>query len=916
MRGGSRRRLDPLWTRAPLLLAAHPGAGAAVALSVFVLVLASVSAPLFVSSAAGAAFRSELDEAPAALRGLRLISEGVPDGTAYGALDAQVRATTADLRRLAVPTATLHTLGYRLRSHRTGLRRPAGDLEPAVPYWREGALDAAGADPARPGAWVPRDLAEELGLESGQTVTYAVEVITGDAVVVAEVEVPVAGTYPVPDLADDPFWSAAAPLLPRRRQTTEVAPLLLMDRQGVLAVAAAVDEQVVATWEAPLATASLPLAQARALALGTVAVTERGGDVADPLGLAVREFGERSALLEVETVLPDAVGEAQAVTAALVPPLQALSLAGQTVALGVTGAAAALLTRQRRGELRLLAVQGASPSGTGLRAPLEVLPAVLAGALAGAAAGVVLVRAIGPSAAPSDRFGQALQFAVIVTALALLVIGVVTAVVARGAAAEPGSAARAGVRRVPWEAVALALAAAGAYQVLVRGPGAGRLDGQSVDLLVVVFPLLAIAGLVGLAARGLRRLLPRLGRTGAPSAGRLSVAVWLAARRVGRAGPPALLLVTGTACALGVLVYALALAASSRTSTEAKTAALVGSAATADVDLPDDLDALPEPGALPAGATLVWRGSARAQPGRNPASVLAVDPRSFPAAARWRASFAAEPLDDLLARISKPGGPLPVLLTGRADRLELVPRSGVLSLQGLTLPYEVVARTAAFPGSGDRPLTFVADVRQLSPRLVEGPLPAGLVPLPGGLRPELWSSAGPRGVAAAVAALGVAGADALEVVTPEQVAARPDLLAQRWILDYLVALGVGAGLLAAAGLLLHLDQRRAARATAYALTRRMGLPRRAAAAAVALEVGGLLGTAMALGVAAALPAVWLVALRLDPLPQLAPAPRVVLPGAALAVTAAALLVAVAAGTAVLQWRADRADVGEVLRVAE
>ena len=122
--------------------------------------------------------------------------------------------------------------------------------------------------------------------------------------------------------------------------------------------------------------------------------------------------------------------------------------------------------------------------------------------------------------------------------------------------------------------------------------------------------------------------------------------------------------------------------------------------------------------------------------------------------------------------------------------------------------------------------------------------------------------------------------------------------------------------LAPGALVVYADQRRTARATSYALTRRMGLSGVGNLLATSAELFALLTTALVVGAVAALAVGWVVAGHVDPAPRLAPAPQLEVPVIAL-VAAAAVVVVGAIGTAVwLQLRADRTDVAEVLRVAE
>jgi len=85
---------------------------------------------------------------------------------------------------------------------------------------------------------------------------------------------------------------------------------------------------------------------------------------------------------------------------------------------------------------------------------------------------------------------------------------------------------------------------------------------------------------------------------------------------------------------------------------------------------------------------------------------------------------------------------------------------------------------------------------------------------------------------------------------------------------------------------------------------------------VAAELGGMLGAAFATGAVFAWLASLLVQRRLDPLPALPPAPRIRVPIGLIGLTGLALFVAAILGAVLVQWRADRAHVAEVIRRAD
>jgi putative ABC transport system permease protein len=143
----------------------------------------------------------------------------------------------------------------------------------------------------------------------------------------------------------------------------------------------------------------------------------------------------------------------------------------------------------------------------------------------------------------------------------------------------------------------------------------------------------------------------------------------------------------------------------------------------------------------------------------------------------------------------------------------------------------------------------------------------------------------------------------------------PAFLAVSWTFSMLQALGVLAGLVALAGLVLYLQARQRGRLVAYALARRMGLSRGAHLRSVALELVAMLLFGFALGTALALATAALVHRRLDPMPEIPPGLRLQLPGAVLGLTLLGVAVAALAGALLVQRGADRAKVAEVMRLA-
>jgi hypothetical protein len=90
--------------------------------------------------------------------------------------------------------------------------------------------------------------------------------------------------------------------------------------------------------------------------------------------------------------------------------------------------------------------------------------------------------------------------------------------------------------------------------------------------------------------------------------------------------------------------------------------------------------------------------------------VLGVDPAMFADAAFWDRTFAAESLDDLLARLA-PGssGPAPAILVGTLSGGQVVSLAKPLAGERVELPVRVVAHAEVFPGMRGRNTLLVVD---------------------------------------------------------------------------------------------------------------------------------------------------------------------------------------------------------------
>ena len=884
----------PAWLRTSVVLLRYPALLAAIVLAAVVLAAASAAAPLFLGSAGSTALRGAVERTSRWEAGLTVAAYGRVGGQgAEGGPSAQelLRRRTDFLRRL---TGGVEGLGDDVvtilgtTATVTTPQSPAPGVAPKVQLVARSGFAAhvrevAGGGPA--GAWVPRSVAEAIGIRPGDPLAVSV----GDHLA----SVPVQGIYA--DASVDPgidFWSPLADTIGGAGSGS--APLLLMEPAVFQGIADPLDQVARFTWQFPLERTDLTLAEGRRLAGRIQAAQARLKDRADPDVEAL--FGSATNGSGFPGVIAGAAATVEGITGAV----DAVSFSGRLIALGVIAAAGLFAVRRRRGEMDALAARGLGPLELAGKTAGEAVLWVAAGAAAGWWLAFALVDRLGPGgrldpAATRSAVGQTIW----TCAAGLLLLAAVAGLAgARGVEAEDRGRLREALARAPWEIPVLVLAAVAYLEVVVRGGGAVRTAGGvgRVDLLVLLFPVLLVAALAGLATRGLGRLLPRIRRAGE----RGSAAAYLASRRLAGATRTAMLLVTAAAVAVGVLVYAGSLVSSVRGSLETKALVLNGS----DVRVILPSDASP-PSRWGFAATVVEHvARASLVPTNEPVELIAVDPRTFGDAASTRAMVGA-PSPSELARslVARPGQRVPALVAGGA-----IPPAASLDVGPLRLPLAGVGQATAFPGMASGLPLLVVDRSALDRAIrTAGTTLAGVA---GDL--EVWARA-PAGDV--LGALHRAGIRPGAVSTVGRVGDRPEFQAVTWTFGLLEALGVLAGLIAAVAVVLFLQARQHARDVSYALASRMGLRRSAHRRSVLAEIAGMLAVAFALGVGLGMAGAAAVVGRIDLLPEVPPGPSVVAPLSVIGLAAAGLAVAVTAGAWLVQFQADRARVAEVMRRA-
>lgn len=868
----------------------NPSVVAALAVAAAVLALAAAIVEPYLDAAGNAATVAELDRAEPATTGLSIHVEGQVPSRVADTVDRQVTGPLADVTERT--QRTVRPDPVRLGPAEAAGDGAAGDgaagADTAGTEAGDGtqvrllgrteavaALDVLDGDPAD-GPLIPDVLAEEAGLGPGDVVS----VWRGDAAT----EVTVGGVYRELDPDTAPAELADLAELAERTPGREQRPLDLVftSPDDALVLAGELGATSSVSWRRPVTDDLVSLSDARSVRRQLQAVASAATDPRSELGSELDQVARSSA--EATVGLTPVVRDAERAVAALSGPTRAVGFAGQGVALALVAAAAAFAARQRETELRLATIRGRSPLVQAVGAILRALVPLGVGAAVGWGAALAAVATFGPPGTlPSDTPARAAVAAAAALVPALLLVGAVTAghVVRQ---LQVGRRRRFALGRLPWEPAVLALAALALLQL--RSAGGVHLDdgAPSLSPLVLAFPLLLLAGGIGILGRVGRRWLPSLRHL----AGSARPSRFLAIRRLASASGVGLLLTGAAALALGSVTYSAALATSLERSVEAKAAVQVGAEVVATTGAVD---------AAQVGGTEVWRARGRTSPAEETVDVLAVDPSTFVDGAAADAMRSELGPGDLLARLaSSDGDQLPVAVFGDPD---LDP--AVLDLPGSRAPLEIVERGEAFPGlSHVRPLVVVAatSAQALDPDLFDAP----------GWSRQVWASgedADERLLAAGVAAP--------QLERAAEAAAQPRLVAVSWALTALQGFGILATVLALAGVLLFVAARQRATRISYALARRMGLRPAEHRRALVGEVLVLLSAAWVVAAGLGSLATALVADGLDPLPDLAPSPQAAIPLGTLGALAAVLIIAGVLGALALQRGADRADIAEVMR---
>lgn len=871
--GDHGRLTRALWLGAPLALRRHPVVAVAVVVTAALATAAAAAAPLVRASVQSESLRQQVASMSPLAAGFEIDRVAGPPG-----LDRARRAGAVAFARSqrfsTAPVATSMFPATVANANGSGLQ--------VVPMARTGAaahvqLLAGGR---AGGVLISSVVAKVTHLRPGGTLQLGERgLFPGGPPPVLRFRV--AGIYRSLDGdLGNPYWANfVQDIRPVDPNLPPLPTFVLMPEPDLVRAAERLRATVLNRFEFPLAASRLTFVGANQLSRRYAELDRRLPALARGLGCTRACAGHSS--------LSSALAIAAADVAAVSPTISLLSDAALLVALALSLAAGVFLVRRRVDEVQLLFSRGESTASFSVRSAVEAVAPAALGALAGVAAVLSLVRALAPAGSVDAATVRAATAAAAVAALVA-----VAAVGAGAAIAFPRVAARRWLpsRRLPWEPVPIAAAAALTAVVLSGGGLAHDANGDAHPRLVVfLLPLLFAAGAGGIAVRALRRA--------ARAGGSASPTVFLAVRRLAAARALLAAVVVAATTSFATFAYAATLASSAERAAAEKAFVANGS----DVQgLVDAYVRVTSP--FPFPVAIVQTDSLDTfLPSGAPVDTVVGDPRALARTIEWGAGWPGDPRREL-PRLAGPAPALPLRAIGTPN----MPDVGWVYHQGARVPVRVVARTT-FPGVSTRPALLIAagDYRRATARL-------GLADPPPSAFGLVWAKGDPRSVQPALARSNLG---AVYLTTLDHLRLAPGVVASERSYRYLRVVGAAAAALSLIALLLYLGARQRGQLIATALLRRMGLAAAADAAALALEAAVIVALACAVGAAVAVAAADPLVGRVDALPQYAPAPQLVVPWWTLAAGAAAAVVVAAGLAAAAAQLAARADVSKALRVA-
>lgn len=860
------------------------GARSAVAAGVALLSAAVVGAPLYVSAAGSESVQLQLADSCGADVALQL--NVLPDPVT-GVVDRQALREITD----SIPKR-LEPVLQETASVALGLPVDDDAKRRGLVVSRDGWWLEVGLDEIAPGAVVTQastatrlqvSPGDELSLRAADTAPTGLPVRLDRTIA------------DIPVMPEPSYWCGLRTALRPDGFTDPPPPMFLTDSSTMVYLAARAGIAVTRVWEVRAGDVRT-LRDARRVRDGFVGALQRHDD---ELGLLLARSGDSPSVAGFRFAagtegMTAVVRRGEALAEAIGRAVAPVRLAGVLAAMSVLVAAGAMTARERRREMRLLALRGVPPHRVAWRVWVSVGPAGALGAVIGSGLAILAVRTLGPTA---EMEPPVVARALIegVGAVVVATIGVAATAALVGDRFVDRPRRRGGWRVVPWELPVVVLAVV-AHRRLVDGGGLrfAGVEPRGGDLLAQAFPLLALTAVSVLLVRPLRSAADGMRRIG----GRWPRALRLGWRRA--TAEPALFaaLVAATAAAVGAVVLSGNLAASATNGLRDKAAVYVGS----DLAVTMATGAT-VPADLAAHATVVARADAELRHGEASGAddewgsrsidLMGVDPTTFAGIAR---SVGSVDLADAVGSLLASGhGPVPALVVNGADVGEQ--ESWDVVVRDTTVDVRVVELLDVFPGLRSGTTLVVVDAGALQR--------AGV-----GLTDVVWLRDPPDD---AVQRLVDAGNLPSVVVSRDDVFDVVGFRAQRWTYDALAALGVLVGSVVVVMQLLVVESRTSRRRLAHVVLRRMGVSstERWVTAVVECAVPLLLGGAAGAVTASVVSRIAIG--PLDPLPTLAPTLGLVLPVRVL-VTAAALLAGVVGVLAAVTVRSDTSgDEMEVMR---
>lgn len=568
-------------------------------------------------------------------------------------------------------------------------------------------------------------------------------------------------------------------------------------------------------------------------------------------------FPNQGDLLASRNELPRVFARAEAVSVTVERSLAPVRLTSLLSVAGVLVAAAVLMARERRRELRLQAVRGVHP----VRIALGATPAVLAVAAPAAAAGFGLAWLTVTQFGPASLLERHAAVNAVLATIACLVVGLVVVAATIGLVADRSVDRSARHASTRWLLPVAGLASVGltvwSFQRLDSRGGIRTfgVEARGGDILALGFPLFALLTLTALAAFALRGIISAARLSGA----RLSRAMRLGWRRVVLEAGPTVATIAAVSLASGSLITATALSDGAQRQLEEKAAVYVGS--DLSITLFDDPTLAPD---VAARSTTAWTTKAKwdAEDNDNRVDFWGIDPATFTDVARLRDDASPQSLAAMVALLTEPSdGELPAAIAAGGDWA--VGDVIAIEVAGEREPVsvEVVAVADFFPGKTTGAVLIAVHEAVLT-TAVPFPVRRLLVRDP---PPDLIETLRDQGTRVG------------PVLDASTTFAASNFSGLRWAYRPLAVLGMLFAVMAAAVQLLVVAARRNTRRAAHVVMRRTGFGTRSLWTAALVESVVPLLAGLALGVGAALGASALAVGRLDPMPLLAPPARFAMP---------------------------------------